>query len=98
MALPPSTTNSFLQALRSGIDAILNRDNATAQDFAESARLYGQILAINPELRERMRARCPNLDAELAIEAIPKILMCLADDRQKAHHNGNGPSLVNDYR
>ena len=87
MAIPPST-NSFLHALRSEIDAILNSDRSAAEDFAESARLYGQILAINPELRERMRARYPNFDAEQAIETIPKILVCLADDRQKVPHNG----------
>src|SRR6185503_12975434 len=96
MAIPPSTMNSFLHALRSGIDAVLNRDHNAAADFAESARLYGQILAIHPELRERMRARYPDLDAEQAVAAIPKILECLAGDGQQVHHNGSllGPDHV----
>src|SRR5678815_5173437 len=89
MAIPPSTMNSFLHALRSEIDAVLNRDYNAAADFAESARLYGQILAIHPELRERMRARYPDLDAEQAVETIPKILECLASDGQQVHHNGS---------
>ena len=93
MAIPPSTSTGFLNALRSGIEAILNHNYDDARFLAESARLHGQLLAIHPELRECMRTRFPDLDADQAFETIPKVLLCLAEEGQPTHHNGNGSLL-----
>jgi hypothetical protein len=78
MGITPQIVNDFLDAVGASIQAIRDSNFTEAKRHAEHAKLCGQLLAIHPEFRRKLTARCPGLDSAIAVDAAVQVLLSLA--------------------